>query len=84
MTWGSDHVQIGAYALSAFRHDTKTDMGLIELVVAGQEADAIVAHLKAPGGLLLYIEPDLRGPGVLSDIGQRFLNNMQHLYLQVR
>lgn len=84
MAWCRDHIQRGAYALGPLAHDANANMGFVELIGARVEADAVVADFKTPGRLLLHIKPDLRSPGVLANVGQGFLNNVQHLDLQVR
>ena len=78
---GND-IEPGADALGPFAHDAQADMGLVELVVAG-EADAVVAHLEAPFGLLQYVDPDLRRARMLADIGQGLLDDVQYLDLQI-
>ena len=59
-------------------------MSLVGLIAALVKSNAIVTHFKAPGRLLLNIEPDLRSARMFANIRQGFLNDVQHLDLQVR
>ena len=58
-------------------------MGFVEPIVVELEADAVVAHLETPGRQLLYIERHARRLGMLAYVGQRFLDDVQHLDLAV-
>ena len=74
---------IRADALGSFAHDPQSDMRIVMRGNITGETTPIVADAHAPARFLLHVEPHLSGVGVLAYVRERFLHDMQDLYLNV-
>jgi hypothetical protein len=57
--WCGENIDVRTNALCTLGHDAQSDVGLVMLAFIRIKTNAIIAHLKTPGGLLLHIQPSL-------------------------
>jgi hypothetical protein len=68
---------------SALLHYSQAHVQRIWCHVLRGKAAAIVGNAESPHRVALHADRDLGGLGVLADVGQRLLHDVQHLHLHI-